>query len=394
MTSPADVLRRLLVLQQTLVALHDEVQIGEFMRRTLLTVPGVSEVMSILGGRVIPPDDGFDAICGMCAQASDNPGSLDLTACETQTGAHCFPIWTASQLFGLLIVWVSDENLLQPYFDYIANIANAAAVELHARQFQTKLTEANEELRKARDGLERRVAERTSEVAWGNERLKRLSEELIFAQEDERQRIARELHDEIGQAFAAVRISLEITSRHVATEELRKRLHDGMQLVDHALELIHDLALDLRPPQLDDLGLAAALRWHVDRQAQASGIRISFETDELPARMPPELTIACFRIVQEALTNIIRHAHARHAWIELRRRSRTLVLTMRDDGTGFDSSSKRRSRLGLLGMQERASLVGGKLEINSKVGKGTRIEAILPVRKAPKRNRAIEGVIP
>jgi signal transduction histidine kinase len=387
MTAQADVLGRLLVLQQTLVALPDEARIAEFTRRALQTVPGVGNVTTCIGGKVVPPNPDLDVLCGKCADASAAPAALDIAACDAESGARCFPIWTASRLFGLLIVHVADEALLRPYLGFVANIAGAVALTLYSRQFQDRLTVANEELRNSRDILELRVAERTREVVRGNERRRRLSLLLINAQEDERRRIARELHDEIGQAFAAVRIRLEITSRHAETDAARVQLQHGIELIDHALELIHNLALDLRPPQLDDLGLAAALRWHIDRQSQASGIPITFDADEIPARMRPELTITCFRIVQEALTNIIRHAHARHAWIELRRKGGTLVLTMRDDGRGFNADAKSPNSMGLLGMEERLSLIGGHLAIDSSAGKGTSIVVTLPVRKLPARIR-------
>ncbi len=390
--SPQDVLGKLLLFQEILVELPDEAHIGEYTRRTLRGVPGVADALICFGGRMVPPADGFETICALCAQAANAPDSLDLAACNALAGGQCFPVWTTSQLFGLLIVRIADEDTLRLSRGFLANVANAVAMVLDTRQYQAQLAATNDQLREARDELEQRVAERTQEVARANLRLQRLSEQLLQAQENERRHIARELHDEIGQAFTAVRINLESTSLRIDNAELRARMHSGMQLIDHALELIHDLALDLRPPQLDDLGLTAALRWHIDRQAQASGMRISFEADDLPARLHPEVTIACFRIVQEALTNIIRHARAQQAWIALHRRDRTLVLTMRDDGAGFDGAAKSRTSLGLLGMQERASLVGGRLEIETRAGKGTRIEAILPLRRMPGRSRTPKGM--
>ncbi|MEO8755548.1 MAG: hypothetical protein ABI624_23030, partial [Casimicrobiaceae bacterium] len=150
MNPTPDALARLLLFQEILVELPDEAHIGEFTRRTLRNVPGVSDALICFGGRMIPPAAGFDAICALCAQAANAPDSLDLAACNTLSGAQCFPVWTATQLFGLLLVRVADESTLQPNRDYLANVANAVAMVLDTRQYQAQLTETNHQLRRAR----------------------------------------------------------------------------------------------------------------------------------------------------------------------------------------------------------------------------------------------------
>jgi two-component system sensor histidine kinase UhpB len=138
------------------------------------------------------------------------------------------------------------------------------------------------------------------------------------------------------------------------------------------------MSLDLRPSQLDDLGLVAALRWYLDRQARIAGVTVSFSADSLPYRLDTAKETACFRIVQEAVTNALRHARASQIWVELRRRGDEISLVVRDDGAGFDVAAARGGAiagksLGLLSMEERAGLAGGRLDIVSNAGKGTEI---------------------
>ena len=147
---------------------------------------------------------------------------------------------------------------------------------------------------------------------------------------------------------------------------------------------MRNLSLDLRPSLLDDLGLVPALRWHVNRQAERAGFTAVFTADVLEARLSPDLEIACFRVVQEALTNVVRYARAQHVLVELRRHDTELELTIRDDGVGFDVESAlgramHGASLGLLGMDERVSLMGGQMEIESEPMGGTEIRARFPL---------------
>jgi signal transduction histidine kinase len=146
---------------------------------------------------------------------------------------------------------------------------------------------------------------------------------------------------------------------------------------------VRDLALDLRPSVLDDLGLPAALRWHVDRFARNAEVEAHVAVDAMP-ELAPELEIACFRVAQEALTNVARHARARHVWLELRLVAEGLELCVRDDGIGFEAEPGRERAaagvsVGLPGMQERVSLVGGELEVKSTAGQGTEVRARFPL---------------
>jgi signal transduction histidine kinase len=171
---------------------------------------------------------------------------------------------------------------------------------------------------------------------------------------------------------------------------LTPQLNESIVIIEHALQQVRDLSLDLRPSLLDDLGVVAALRWYTDRQAQRAGFEASFSANIQEIRLPAEIETTCFRIVQEALTNIVRHAHAKHVQIELAQLDKQLELRICDDGIGFDvkSAFERGTgdfSLGLLGMQERAQLIGGKISIFSDPQKGTEIQASFPFsrRKIP-----------
>ena len=136
-------------------------------------------------------------------------------------------------------------------------------------------------------------------------------------QEEERRRLARDLHDDVGQALTALKIQLESLARRCGRAAARSRVEECVDTVQHMLERVRQLSLSLRPPQLDDLGLAAALRSHIDRQARVAGLQAHFETEEAPRELPPDTETACFRVAQEAITNVLRHARARNVWLRL-----------------------------------------------------------------------------
>ena len=207
---------------------------------------------------------------------------------------------------------------------------------------------------------------------------------LIEAQEAERQSIARELHDQIGQVLTAIRINLQTVRQSCETSESRASIDEGTEMVDQALGQVRDLSFELRPSLLDDLGLVAALRWYCDRYAKRTGIRTATVTnlasDEF--RLRKELETACFRIVQEALTNVARHAEASSVLINLETLHTGISLSIKDDGIGFGEHSRNTAAsphlLGLRGMQERALALGGEFEVNSAAPRGTEIRAHFP----------------
>jgi signal transduction histidine kinase len=216
------------------------------------------------------------------------------------------------------------------------------------------------------------------------ERLQLLSQRLVEAQEVERHRIARELHDEIGQTLTAVKINLQGLQQLPPGTEFQSRLLDSIDIAEHALQQVRTLSLDLRPSLLDDLGLIATLRWYLKRQAKWGSFTTKFIAEPGEIALPPELEITCFRVAQEALTNVMRHAQAQQVRVELQQRQGELVLTIVDDGIGFDvqptlDKAVQGISLGLLGIQERVMFVDGQLKIESQPGCGTKLEAHFPL---------------
>lgn len=221
-------------------------------------------------------------------------------------------------------------------------------------------------------------------VRDAHDRLKLLSRQLIAAQENERRRIARELHDQLGQALTALKINLQTCLRKSLPAEIAEQLEDSLRLTDSSLQQVRDLSLELRPSLLDDLGLVSALRWYLDRLAHRAGLNAEFAAADCLARLPTEIETTCFRVAQEALTNVIRHAQARRVRIELQYHEQQLQLIVSDDGIGFDAEAAmeraaRGGSLGLPGMQERVSFTGGSFEITSGAMRGTEVRASFPL---------------
>jgi PAS domain S-box-containing protein len=226
-------------------------------------------------------------------------------------------------------------------------------------------------------------AQQFDEIQESQRRLKVLSHRLIDAQEAERKRLARELHDQIGQALTAVQISLQSAQLPPAPNS-QNLPAECLTIIDEALQQVHDLSLELRPSLLDDLGLVAALRWYVDRVATRAGVSRCFTADVRETRLASAVETACFRIAQEALTNVLRHAQATTIWVEVKYAESCLELVVQDDGVGFDVNGALgragvNVSLGLQGMQERAAALGGTVQIKSIPGRGAEVHASFPV---------------
>lgn len=220
------------------------------------------------------------------------------------------------------------------------------------------------------------------------EQLENLLRQLVNAQEGERQRIARELHDETGQKLTALAMGLaavEAQLRGGAAQTAAGLVQNLREVSDQAITELRNIMADLRPAQLDDLGLVPALRWYVGQyQARHPDLHISLVPDRGLARLPSQFETVLFRAAQEALTNIARHAQARHVTVTLNQRNGSICLEVNDDGVGFDPGMPARhapgSGLGLVGMRERVALVGGRCIIESQPGQGTRVVVELPVK--------------
>jgi PAS domain S-box-containing protein len=216
-------------------------------------------------------------------------------------------------------------------------------------------------------------------------KLQVLSRRLVEAQETERRNIARELHDEIGQALTVMQLNLQAMLQSPGADAMAPRLNESLKVVERVLEQVQDISLDLRPSILDDLGLEPALRWYTDRQAALVELKVKFHADKLAQRLDPMIETECFRVAQEALTNVVRHAQAKVVTVELRKEAGQLHLRVRDDGIGFNVAAVREkavrgASLGLLSMEERALLAGGELEFISIPGQGTEVHAWFPLK--------------
>lgn len=216
--------------------------------------------------------------------------------------------------------------------------------------------------------------------------MQQLSRQILQAQEEERHRLAHELHDEAAQALTLLLVRLRLLERAHAPEEAQQRVQELRELTALALENVRRVAVDLRPTILDDLGLAPALEWRVDEFNVGSPTHATMDVRGLEGRLPREVELIFYRIGQEALSNIVRHADAARVNVRLCRENGTLMLEVTDDGRGFDSyclhermHKECRPGLGLLGMRERMGMINGDLLIDSEPGQGTRIVARAPL---------------
>ena len=233
-----------------------------------------------------------------------------------------------------------------------------------------------ETIGRANQDLEHRVEERTRELGRLYRALRereqgraQLLRKVILAQEEERKRIARELHDETSQSLAAT-----------ADVPARARLAETRGIAVRALEELHRLLLDLRPSVLDDLGLTSAIRWCAERHLEPLGVAVRCEFSGLPQRLPPEIETTLFRVVQEAITNIAKHAEAETVLVQCAARPDAVTIEIEDDGKGFAPETVAGGTgLGLTGMRERVELLGGTFEVESAPGQGTRIVLTAPV---------------
>lgn len=229
--------------------------------------------------------------------------------------------------------------------------------------------------------LERRAQAEKERAEQVGRELRRLSQELVKAQEQERKTIARELHDEVGQMLTAQRMELRNLRalRDGPEEAFLARLEDTARLSEEALRAVRSLAMGLRPSMLDDLGLGPAVEWQAREFSRRYGVPVSVNLEGPIEQLPDAYRTCVYRIVQEALTNSARHAHASEIRIAVHGNTNRLNILVQDDGSGFDPGQSRTRGHGLIGMEERVKELGGRIEVLSQEGKGTTISAELPL---------------
>ncbi len=320
------------------------------------------------------------------ARALDN-GSWDVVLCD-----YSMPGFSGAEALQLL----RDTGKDIPFLLVTGTIGEEAAVSMmkagaqdfllkdHASRLapaiRREMREAQGRRQQREDARARVDSQRELEAA--NRQLRQLSGKIMQVQELERELLSRGLHDDVGQALTGLQLQLEALRRRATNPADLKGIEDSVQIVGQVLAQVRDLSLDLRPPQLDLLGLAAALRWYADRKVAAvPGLSLRFQAETLPA-LHADVETMCFRIVQEAMTNIQRHAQASQVAITVSHNGSQLEVMVADNGRGFDvretyERAVRGESLGVLNMQERASLVGGKVEVQSRPG-DTRVMIRLP----------------
>ena len=232
--------------------------------------------------------------------------------------------------------------------------------------------------------LEATVREDHAEVARNRQELRHLSGRLVRAQEDERRAIARELHDEIGQALTAVDVELAVAERTLGTDgRAAAAIHEARTVTRRALGGVRDLSQLLRPSMLDDFGLPDTLKWYLRKFSDRTGVRTELVEDRLSDRLPIDVEVCVYRTIQEALTNVSRHAQATACRIFVQRLASSVIVTVEDDGVGLSppgaGNTAARAGLGLVGIRERVSDLGGTFRIEGKSGKGTRLTIELPL---------------
>lgn len=226
---------------------------------------------------------------------------------------------------------------------------------------------------------EHKLAEET--LRTSGKQLREFAARVEAVREEERTRVAREIHDELGQALTVLKLDLSWLQGQIprTQRQARNKMKSMLLYVDETIERVRRIASELRPSILDDLGLLPAIEWQVEEFQKRTGIRCKLQSNAEKVVFSPEASAALFRVVQEALTNVVRHAAASSAQVDLTSDGRDLRMSITDDGKGITEERINDLRsLGIVGMKERISRVGGEFRIRSQRGQGTRIEISLP----------------
>ncbi|HTP50881.1 MAG TPA: ATP-binding protein [Anaeromyxobacteraceae bacterium] len=329
---------------------------------------------------------------------------------DVLASSGAFPGWLATLTgavlgLGAILAWGAARSITEPVSRLTSAAERIASGDLTGHiqpagfDEVARLAQALEKMREslrdligivatANQQLEKRVEERTAELAQVNAQLREreralanLYEKVVAAQEDERKRIARELHDDTSQSLAVLVMALDGAMATLKAGGV-PRLEEAKALAVRTIEEVHRMILDLRPSVLDDLGLLSAIRWYAERHLAPRGLSVRCEFEAKDRRLPAAFETAVFRVCQEAMSNIARHAQAESVLIQVSESGGALHIEIEDDGRGFDPeniSRAHRRPFGLMGIRERVELLGGQVRIDSAPGKGTRLHIDVPV---------------
>ncbi len=319
--------------------------------------------------------------------------SLEFPYSIVVQGASRFLFWmiilgVVIVVCGLLVTWIISRNLIRPL-----NQLTNAVDKLSAGEFaEVPVTRDNEVGRLARSFNEmsvhlkdarNKMEEKINEAEYLNMQLRKLTAHLQAVREEERKRIAREMHDELGQLLTGFKMDIQLLKNQL-TDNNNVRVAEHIQsmtgIVDDAVRFVRRLSSQLREGPLEDLGLVAAIKWYIEGFTKRYNIPVTFNSMLQDLNLPQQARTVLFRICQESLTNIARHSQATEVNINIDINNKMLLLTVKDNGRGFKTDDHGNTdSLGLLGMKERAIMIGAKLSLKSEIGKGTVVEVIMPM---------------
>jgi signal transduction histidine kinase len=253
--------------------------------------------------------------------------------------------------------------------------------EKEARRYAAEAERAKEALNRTNEELAERVKQRTSELEKRTAEIQDLSRRLLLAQDDERRRISRELHDSTGQLLVTLKLNLAALASSQNPAQRQVLIQSATAMVDEMTRQLRTMSYLLHPPLLDEAGLAPALKWYVEGFCRRSEIEVQLDMPAEMERLPRDMELTIFRVVQESLTNVHRHSHSRTAEVKLKTDTDRVFLEIKDQGAGFGASTRSGSKvsygIGIRGMKERVQQFGGELQVKSDPS-GTSLRALLP----------------
>jgi signal transduction histidine kinase len=325
----------------------------------------------------LPDMDGFE----VCRRLKANPRTahipvLHISATVTDTENRVRGLEAAD---GYLAEPVSREELLAT----VGSLLRLKRAEREARLQASEAEKARHELKEAHNELELRVQERTKELSERTEQVRELSAKLLSLQDEERRRLARELHDSTGQMLAAMKMVLDEMRIEAKEQKFAALVNQSIELNDEMSRQLRTMSYLLHPPLLDEVGLPSALRWYTEGFAERSAIKVDLQVSDGFDRLPQEMEIAIFRVVQECLTNIHRHSGSPTASVRLNRTNDAVDVEISDTGQGIASDRLRGDRIvsgvGLMGIEERMRQFGGRVKVTSSEN-GTLVNAGIPLK--------------
>jgi signal transduction histidine kinase len=328
----------------------------------------------------LPDLDGFE----VCRRLKEDPATCEIPVLHIS--ASCVDsVHKVRGLEGGADAYLSEPIDRQELLATVKALLRMRQAQKEARRKADEAEAAKQELSRANESLESRVRERTAELKAANENLRELSARLLQLQDEERRRFARELHDSVGQMLTAITLNIATLRSLPLAEEAAKAAEENQDLVQQVISEIRTISHLLHPPLLDEVGLTSAVRWFVEEFSERSKITVELEIEDEFGRLPREMEIAIFRIVQECLTNVHRHSGSRSAQVRIAYGQGEICVTVKDEGKGIPADvqeslkSTGKMGVGFRGMRERIAQLGGRLELQSGNG-GTVVTCTMPTQ--------------